>query len=293
MKKIPFETIEDYLDNKDTFRNPAFREKAYQEALRELKIDQIKIDEFADLYDVEKDKKRVAQIEKRFAEENSEKEKENKELATVLEAILYEEIYLNCYLGEDTETYSASKFDDYVNGVDIIVEVSEENRERLSHLALAVDATFSRDVLGKINKVKSKIKSGQLAIIKYFKSEALNFRGEKSGIPEFVIGIDKKSLEEVTFFWLQNRHQKLNCHYLHLMIIDEILSQAQYYQNYAQEQGQEKIAHRYQHLFELFQKIKNGKKEIIEKTLEAPGNKERMDEDSVYQSIMNLTKKRK
>jgi hypothetical protein len=240
------------------------------------------MDEFTDLYDVKKDKKTVVQMEEKFAEQNSEKEKENKELATILEAILYEEIYLNCYLGENTKTYSTSKFDDYVNGIDIIIEVSEESSERVDHLAIAVDATFSQDVLGKINKIKAKIKNGQLAVIKYFKSEALNFRGEKSGIPEFIIGIDKKSLEEITSFWLQSRHQKLNCHYLHLMVIDEILSQAKYYQNYAQEQGQEKIARQYQHLFDLFQEIKNEKKEIIEKALENPQNKERMDEDLVY-----------
>ena len=108
-----------------------------------------------------------------------------------------------------------------------------------------------------------------------------------------MIGVDKKSLEEITSFWLEHRHQKLNCHYLHLMVIDEILSQAKHYQNYAQQEGQEKIAQQYQHLFDFFKKIKSEKKEIIEEAFKDSKNKNRMDEDLVYQSIMNLTKERK
>ncbi len=288
MNKIPFNTIEDYLENKDTFKNPAFRDRALRKAQEKLDIDKIDMDDFADLYDVAKDKEDVQRMEDIFEREDSPEEKENKKLATVLEAILHEQIEQNCYLGDDVKTVSTCKFDDIKNGIDQILEIGDEDEKNAQHLAIAIDATFSADVHKKIKKIKEKIKNGKLAVIKYFKSDALHFRGEKGGIPEFVLGVDKKNLENITQLWLNNENKKLGYHPLHVVILDEILQQAKYYQNYAEKVGQMEISQKYKELYDIFIKVKSEKEELIEEISKNPENKEKMEEDVVYQSIMQL-----
>ena len=285
---MPFDTIEEYLDNKDTFKNSGFRERAFGKAEKKLGIDRINMDDFADLYDVAKDEEYVQKLEKIFEKENSPQEKENKKLATVLEAILHEQIEQNCYLGDDVKTVSTCKFDDIKNGVDQILEIGNEDKKNAQHLAIAIDATFSADVYKKIKKIKEKIKSGKLAVIKYFKSDALHFRGEKGGIPEFVLGIDKKSLESVTQLWMNSENQKLYHHPLHIMIFNEILKQAKYYQDYAEKIGQMEIAKKYNELYNIFSESKQEKEELAKEIFKNPENQEEMEEDVVYQSIMQL-----
>jgi len=288
MDKIPFDTIEEYLDNKDTFKNPAFTERAFQKAQEKLAIDEINMDDFIDLYDVAKDKEYVREKENIFEREDSPQEKENKKLATVLEAILHEQIEQNCYLGDDVRTISTCKFDDIKNGIDQILEMGDEDKKNTRHLAIAIDATFSVDVRKKIRKIKEKIKSGKLAVIKYFKSDALHFRGEKGGIPEFVLGVDKKNLENVTRIWLNDENKKLYYHPLHIMVLNEILKQAKYYQNYAKRVGQIEISEKYKELYDIFSQVREEKEELTKEILKNPENKEKMEEDVVYQSIMQL-----
>jgi len=288
MNKMPFDTIEEYLENKDTFKNSAFIERALHKAQEKLAIDKIDMDDFADLYNVIKDKEYVWEKEEIFEQKNSSQEKENKKLATVLEAILHEQIEQNCYLGDNIKTVSTCKFDDIKNGVDQILEVGDEDEKDTQHLAIAIDATFNPDVYKKIKKIKEKIKSGKLAVVKYFKSDILHFRGEKGGIPEFVLGIDKKNLEDVTKLWMNDENQKLGYHPLHIMIFDEILQQSKYYQDYAEKIGQTKIAKKYKELYNLFSQLKGEKEELANEIFKNPENKEKMDEDMVYQSIMQL-----
>jgi len=288
MDRIPFDTIEEYLNNKDTLRNPAFREMAFQKAQEKLAIDSINMDDFADLYNVAKDKEYVQKLKKIFEEENSPQEKENKKLATVLEAILHIQIEQNCYLGDDVKTISTCEFDDIKNGIDQILEIGGEDEKNIRHLAIAVDITFSVDVYKKIKKIKEKIKSGKLAVIKYFKSDVLHIRGEKGGIPEFVLGIDKNNLENVIQLWLNDENKKLYHHPLHIIILDEILQQAKYYQNYAKRVGQIEISEKYKELYNIFLQVKQEKEELIKEILKNPDNKEKMEEDVVYQSIIQV-----
>jgi len=288
MDRIPFDTIEEYLNNKDTLRNPAFREMAFQKAQEKLAIDSINMDDFADLYNVPKDKEYVQKLKKIFEEENSPQEKENKKLATVLEAILHIQIEQNCYLGDDVKTISTCEFDDIKNGIDQILEIGDEDEKNIRHLAIAVDITFSVDVYKKIKKIKEKIKSGKLAVIKYFKSDVLHIRGEKGGIPEFVLGIDKNNLENVIQLWLNDENKKLYYHPLHIIILDEILQQTKYYQNYAKRVGRIEISEKYKELYSIFLQVKQEKEELIKEILKNPDNKEKMGEDVVYQSIIQV-----
>ena len=53
---------------------------------------------------------------------------------------------VNNWLGPEATAIKSSRYDDIKNGVDNIVEFHKEEDFSSSHLALAIDETFSHDV---------------------------------------------------------------------------------------------------------------------------------------------------
>ncbi|OQX71207.1 hypothetical protein B6D52_02350 [Candidatus Parcubacteria bacterium 4484_255] len=288
MYKIPFDTTEEYLNNKDTFKNPAFIEKAFKKAQEKLSIDKIDINKFIKSRDVEKDKEYIKKKENIFEEQNTDQGKENKKIATIAEAILHMQIEENCYLGDDVKTFRACKFDDIKNGVDEILKIEYDNEENLRNIIVAIDITFSINVREKIENIKKGIKRGRLAIIKYLKPNISNINKNKikhTEAPKLIIGIDKKNLEEVAKLWVEDKNKQLYYHPLHIMVLNEALMQAKHYKNYAKEVGQTKISKKYEELYNIFLQEKQKKEKLIKKILENPENEEKIEEDMVYQSI--------
>lgn len=276
------------LDKLESFQDSNFIEKAFLKAEKTKSVDTIDMENFNDLYDVKKDQEYVEHKEKIFATKNTEKEKENKKIATILEAILHEQIEQNEYLGSDVTTISTCKFDDIKNGIDGILEIEDEKNRTAEHLAIAIDATFNADVHRKIERIKKEVEIGKLARIKYFKSDFLDFRGEKSGVPKFVLGIDKDHLEEITKLWMNGEQRKLANHPLQIIIFNEILIQTKFFQNYAELIGNQKIFKKYKDLHNIFLKIKEEKESEWKEILDSLENREIINNDQVYQSIREL-----
>lgn len=276
------------LDKLESFQDSNFIEKAFLKAEKAKSVDTIDMENFNDLYDVKKDQEYVEHKEKIFATKNTEKEKENKKIATILEAILHEQIEQNEYLGSDVTTISTCKFDDIKNGIDGILEIEDEKNRTAEHLAIAIDATFNADVHRKIERIKKEVEIGKLARIKYFKSDFLDFRGEKSGVPKFVLGIDKDHLEEITKLWMNGEQRKLANHPLQIIIFNEILIQTKFFQNYAELIGNQKIFKKYKDLHNIFLKIKEEKESEWKEILDSLENREIINNDQVYQSIREL-----
>ena len=65
----------------------------------------------------------------------------NSVYASVLEAIIYQQIRDGSWFGENTSAIKTSDFDDYVNGSDIVVELQDPARA-LYNLSLSIDVTF-------------------------------------------------------------------------------------------------------------------------------------------------------
>lgn len=278
------------LEKKYTFQNPHFIDEAFKEAQEAKKIDTIKMEDFRDLYHdtVDEDRKYVEDKEKNFAEKNTPQEKENKKIATILEGILHQHIEQSNFLGDSVSTVSTCKYDDIKNGIDGILEVQNERNSTAEHLAFAIDATFSADIDKKINRIKKEIKNGELAKIKYFKSDFLDFRGEKGGIPKFVIGIDRNHVEEVTQIWMQDKKSELAKSPLQIVIFREIMSQAEDFEEYAQSVGKPKIARKYKEIQNILYKIEKEKKKEWDEILENSKNRKFIEDDEVFKAIDNL-----
>jgi len=261
-------------------------DKMHEKALNVLTQDIICPEDFIDLYgakNVEEDIKYVKKMEEKFKQEDSPEKQELKKIASVLEAIIYEQAEINDWLGPEATTIKSSHYDDIKNGVDSVVEFYKKEDFTSSHLALAIDETFSSDIDEKFERIKEEIKQGELAQIKYFVSDRLNIRGELSKIPRVVIGVDEKTIKEVGELWLEKNNKDLAEHPIQFIIIEEILLQLETFKNYAQKVNQPEIVLIYEKTQKILQKIYDEKEDLR-------NSQEPHKNDGVYNAIMNNLK---
>src|SRR4030042_2163395 len=197
--------------NQKVGRIDEFYNQAYEKALKRLDIDRVNEKDFKDKYgeSVEKDLEYVEEKEKKFMTSDKARDRKLEKFAIILEAIIYEQIEENYWLGEDAYTVKTARYDDIYNRVDEWVEFRLKDISKTSHLALGFDVTFGSRLDDKIKKIKDDIAEGKLSTIKYFKSDSLKFKGEKRNIPKVVIGADIRMLEEVADSWMKGENKKL------------------------------------------------------------------------------------
>jgi hypothetical protein len=210
-------------------------ERAYTQALTTLHENAISIDEFDGFYDEKKlalHRSMVAKKEARFDHEK------HKEYADVLEAVIFDQCGNGTWFGEQTRAIKTSKFDDYINGSDLILEI-EDTARALTHLSLSVDVTFGTTTeAGKFARIKENIDSGTLGRIDYFRSSYSTIRGEMTHVPQVVIGVEKDTVVKLANLWMdKNEHTELaktlDEHPIRRLILTEILLQLYAFKGYA------------------------------------------------------------
>lgn len=147
---------------------------------------------------------------KRDKERAEKKKREIKEFGTgptrkaqLLEALLTEQIELSEWFGGNTYTIIPAEFDDLFHGVDLALEIEDE--DGVKHLALGVDVTSSPvSIRKKLKIIKDHIANGTLTAMEYFHSEDHNpdFYGTMDNIPQVVIGTDGKTIKELGELWM-------------------------------------------------------------------------------------------
>lgn len=238
--------------------------KAYQRANNVLDADRIDPEalEGCDKEMVARDMQYVRDRQARFKIESRPEAEEDKKMATVLEAIVHEQVELNDWLGPNAETISASHFDDIANGVDTIVQFQREG-EHDAHLGLAIDVTFSTDIRNKLNRIMEDIEQGRLTEIKYFASpnpeepdEYVYNGGLK--VPRVVIGIEKQTVEKLADLWMKKNKKELGAHVVQRVIAKEILDQLTCFEQYARSRNNRNhIAENYKHVRDTLERSLN------------------------------------
>jgi len=271
-----------YQERVDFSKEEGDRKSAYAKA-QEMLSQPINPDDFSDLYDpkdIKRDKdyieKRKQQFEKDYQADP--RSREHKEWATILEAILNQQIELNEWLGEDATTTQTSDFDDIANGIDTIVTWQRDLGS--SSLGLAVDVTFSTNTGDKLRKIKESIDQGKLSEIKYYYSEDLGFKGKLTNVPRVVIGMEIGTVKSIVDTWMKGKNRELGQHAIQLLIIEEIVVQLRASKKYAESKGQIQIADRYQQILSITEKVQAEKKQQIKTT-----GLELTDTDDVFRSI--------
>jgi hypothetical protein len=243
------------------------REKAFVRAQKSLEEYAIRPEEFTDLYgkeNVEKDNRFVDKMEDRFKADESAPDV-LKKIATIFEAI-FNECGESCgWFGPNTTIIKTSRYDDIAHGVDEVVEF-EEGENTASWLALAIDVTFSQKLDKKFRTIYEEIDQGSMARIKYFKSERMNIRGEKSMIPHVVIGADLETVSELMKLWDERKGKTLSDHFIQFQILEEILMQCESFASYAKSVNKNDICSIYEKSAETIRKIIDEKKKTVKDT---------------------------
>lgn len=233
--------------------------------------------DFVNLYgseNVERDLASVVSLKRKFETDETQKASE------VFEAIVFEQVELSNWLGEHAETIRTSEFDDIVNGVDLVVEFTEDNST--NHLALGVDVTFGTASIGKkFERIRKEIDADNLATVKYFESHG--FKGSLRQLPRVVIGVEKDTVIALAGLWSRQEKSKLGGHFVKDILIQEIERQLRTFLVYAQGNGATAAVKSYTKALGTIKNIRENA------TVDTAG-KDRQDavsKDRVFQEIKN------
>ncbi|MEX1063954.1 MAG: hypothetical protein WD898_01625 [Candidatus Paceibacterota bacterium] len=290
--------------------------EAYEKLVPPHKEDAIDIEGFIDLYGqetVQKDKSRVEELEQKFEDslKSTPEIAEYQKRGELLEAILTEQIELEDWMGGDAQTITPSRYDDIVNGVDLMVEFENEGGF-IKHLALSIDATTSRhEISRKIDQIRRDIQKDHLTTIKYFASEETGFRGELREVPRVIVGADVNTIRELAGLWLnlgkakekrtelekdlgvdspevervrgeiRSLRTRLGEHRVQFQILEEIKLQLEYFIKLSETQGKKDIESKYKNALDTISAI------LAEKNIElSEEEQKKIERDRVYQTIL-------
>lgn len=216
-------------------------DEAHARAKGRLAEYEIKLIQFAGLYGdivLKEDAGVAARLAEKYDEQPS------KKYADILEAIVCEHGELSEWFGPQSRVIKTSRFDDYINKIDMVVETETDNRQ-FSHLALGVDVTFgSADLHNKFvgpNGIKARIDAGALGEIKYFHSDRQHFTGRKNRVPQVVVGFEIERVKELALLWMNRRNKELERHAAQVTILEEAELQLKVYADYARKIDQDEL----------------------------------------------------
>lgn len=209
-------------------------EQTHERAAKVLSDYEIKPETFAGLYGDEilkRDTAEVTRLEGLFERTPS------KIYGDILEAVTCEHGELSEWFGPKSQVIKTSRFDDYINKIDMVVETETEDR-RFSHLALGIDVTFgSRDLHKKFDAIRANLDSGNLGHVKYFHSDRQHFTGRLGKIPQVVVGVELERVKELGLLWMNRRNKELGEHPMQMVILEEAALQLKTFAEYARMGG--------------------------------------------------------
>ena len=235
--------------------------------------------------DVKADLAFVAERREEHRRNETPEKAEMKRLADMFEALVLWNAQMAEWFGSKAITIKTAEYDDYKNGVDMVVEFRED-RSAL-YLGLAADVTFTSDrtvIVKKFALLREEIKQGSLAQVKYFRSEHTHIDGQLSKLPEVIIGVSKGMVLELARLWAEGRNQELANHRIGIMILRQMEAQLETFARYAESVGQKEAAQIYFDRLSLIQGILAEKAELVAKVESTPNT------DPVHEEIMGFIK---
>lgn len=217
---------------------------AYQKAV-ETETDRVNMDDFEEIYGTQvltEDQKKVQELEEGFLLHDLENSREARRIGKILEMIVTEQIELNNWFGENARTQQTTAYDDYLNGIDSLVEF--DLKEGKGFFGLAIDVTH-----GKINAFEKKMKKtrrllqdGKLGTVKYFRSFDGDIQGRMTSIPRVILALDREQVIDIAKLWVRGEQHALAEHPVQDLLSLEIIAQLEAQSEYARDHGYEKIA---------------------------------------------------
>jgi len=283
-------------ENNQNFNNPTFVQLLLKKANKVKDVNRIDPIDFYDLYGkeaVDAELSWVAQQKAGQEKRNSSDENWHKDISQISETFFCKQFKISRWLGERVCVQRTSEYDDFMNGIDLIAEIRHPNQKSANYCGFALDITLAEDITTiarKIERIYQKIDDEKLPKIKYFKSDFLNIRGEKSNIPLFVIGCDLKHFEQLTKLWYNEKQDALSEHPEQIILLYQIIQQSQIFRDYARSKNKLEIADIYNQSLQEFMTIYQERREIIEKIKSNTNNKYFFANDIVSANIIRVLK---
>lgn len=251
---------------------------------------------FSDIYsedEIKRDMQDIERLEDSW-KKNTEEEIYIKNISSIYEGVISDQIDSNAWFGEKCESVPTSKYDDIKNGIDVVGIFNTKE-----YIGLGVDVTFSSNkkiLEEKLESIKQCIRSGSIPCLKYFQDPETK-EHKKISLPKVIIGSRISSAEKLIRLWGEegkDRNKKLINHPVASKIILESLSQLMYFYEYSYklakatsntEPDKSKkyldISIMYANMYNIFYDIYQSKKEIINSHLNE------ISDDIVYETILN------
>src|SRR5579872_965973 len=270
----PLETSGTALDYAD-FESLVNRAHAKAETV--LGQGEIDPEQFRGIYpdqQIDTDTKTVAEKEQIFKSKEVDPETLiDVKVGKILEAIFYDQVKNNYYLGENTKIEKSSKYDDIEKGVDFITEHDDKGKKL--HMALAIDASSKGSVSSKFRTMERAIRDGAFTKIRYFKT------GEQSAglrdVPRVMIGLNSKELlTELMQAWVNGENEKLRDHPVQAYFLAQVYSQLEASRVY-----HEHVSKRPK-IMEIYERLTNIIKPILREKLQKHSIVELAKQDNTY-----------
>ena len=216
----------------------------------------------------------VAECKQRFAAETDPRKLRDKELAIVVEAIFYDQVNRNGWLGSGARGLPASEFDDYKHGVDFFTEFQRENVAK--YLAMAIDVTWSSHPGWKFGHIQEDLARGKLGKIKYLQAGDKPQRERE--VPKVVVGASAKTLDEIIKLWMAGDDATLREHPVQVLFLKEIVKQLEEFKKYSQERNNTKNV-------AVFDEYLGILRPILEEKLKTIQSNDALDNDLVWGGI--------
>lgn len=151
-------------------------------------------------------KERLAAQLDHLPSEDRKRVEEGKRRSDALEVIAGDQVELNDWFGPNAVVTRTTEFDDFMHGVDAVVEFNLGDEEHPERIALGVDASMRADAQTVEKKISRNIRrvSGEddPAMVKYFRSQIQGpdgkvFEGSLETVVPVVIGIDGENCDQL------------------------------------------------------------------------------------------------
>lgn len=267
-ESTPFPTPS-YETPENIFEDRELLEAAYTKAADYLEEYRISLDKktFPNYSNtlLEKSNAQVAELQEKFASENTPHEIEAKKVSVIMEAILTS-MTENDWFGPDAQMITPSHYDDIVNGIDGCLEFSDQSSA--DYLALSVDFTYSSTdgLQKKIRDIEASVRAGTLSKMDFFVSSQLvpgedgedvpRFVGTKSGIPKVVVGCDSEHITDMAKLWVEGKNKSLATHPARLVLLDQMILQMNHYISIAEEADKQGVADAYRRDLAIIQSVR-------------------------------------
>lgn len=168
---------------------------------------------------------------------------EVKEYGDILEGLIFDQIERAGWFGEGVRPVKTSKFDDYKNGVDMLVELEGGRKP----LALAVDVTFGfKGMKKKVDRILDEIDNNTLGFVRYYRSQDGSYEGKLGKLARVVVGIEMDTIQDMAAAWVkEGGDEMLRDHHAQTLILSEIAIQLRAYESYARRTGKDDVARVY------------------------------------------------